>query len=470
MAGRLTSLFGTLDMTQGSPYAKLIRFAVPLLIGNFAQQMYNTVDSIVVGKYVGDGALAAVGASGPLLNLLLVLFIGISTGANIMVAQYFGARNKEALSKTVGTAMTLTLLCSLLIMLVGPVIVKPFLRLVGIPADIFDMTASYLIIIFVGIIGMAFYNILAGVLRGMGDSVMPLVFLLVACAINIVLDLLFVVVFHWGVPGVAWATVIAQLVSSILCGMRVSRMHDVVELHRDTFRPQKAYVMELVRLGIPSGASQAIFSTAAILVQNLANTFGTLFIACNTVVMRVDGFAVMPCFTFGNAMTSYVGQNIGAGKMDRVHKGTRAGLQLAMGVSIVLVLCILLFGKNLMQLFTDTTELVNMGASMLRILALGYIAMSVTQTLSGAMRGAGDTVTPMWISVVTTIIIRMPLAYLLAYLTRTPENPTGACESIYYSMLIAWVSGAVINSVVFRRGVWKKRVWMPEGIQQPEDL
>lgn len=458
MSGKLKSLFGALDMTEGSPYAKLIRFSVPLLIGNFAQQLYNTVDSIIVGKYVGDGALAAVGASGPLLNLLLVLFIGISTGANIMVAQFFGARDRENLSKTVGTAITLTFACSVVIMIFGPMIVRPFLTAVGTPQDIFDMTASYLMIIFGGIIGMAYYNILSGVLRGMGDSVMPLIFLLVACGINVVLDLVFVAVFQWGVAGVAWATIIAQIVSAILCIVRIATMRDILDINRRVLRPEKRYVWQLVRLGLPSGASQAIFSTAAILVQNLTNTFGSLFIACNTVVMRVDGFAVMPCFTFGNAMTSYVGQNIGAGRMDRVRAGSRAGIKLALAVSVTLVLCILLFGRGLMYMFTDTVELVDMGARMLRILALGYVAMSITQTLSGAMRGVGDTVTPMWISVITTIGLRMPLAYLLAYLTRTPELPTGAPESIYYSMLIAWVMGAVLNSIVYKRGVWKKRI------------
>ncbi len=462
MAGRLKNLFGTLDMTEGNPYSKLIRFSVPLLIGNFAQQLYNTVDSIIVGKYVGDGALAAVGASGPLLNLLLVLFIGISTGANIMVAQYFGAKERQSLSKTVGTSITLTLLCSLFIMLFGPPIVRPFLSLVGTPDDIFEMTAAYLIIIFAGIIGMAFYNILSGVLRGMGDSVMPLVFLIIACGINIVLDLLFVAVFNWGVVGVAWATVIAQLVSAVLCIVRVAFMRDTVDVNRKMLRPEKQYVSQLVRLGLPSGASQAIFSTAAILVQNLTNTFGSFFIACNTVVMRVDGFAVMPCFTFGNAMTSYVGQNIGAGRMDRVRDGTKACIKLALAVSITLVVCILCFGPNLMHLFTDTAELVAMGARQMRILALGYIAMSITQTLSGAMRGAGDTVTPMWISVITTIVIRMPLAYGLAYLTRSPANPHGAWESIPGSLLIAWVIGATLNTILYKKGVWKKRARLPK--------
>ena len=458
MSGRLADLFGPLDMTEGNPYSKIIRFAVPLLIGNFVQQMYNTVDSIVVGKYVGDHALAAVGASGPLLNLLLVLFVGISTGANIMVAQHFGAKERRELSGTIGTTITLTFLCSLVIMAVGPLAVRPFLRMVNTPADIFDMTASYLIIIFLGIAGMAYYNILSGVLRGMGDSVMPLIFLMVACGINIVLDLVFVAVFNWGVSGAAWATVIAQLVSSALCLLRIAKMRGALDFSFKTLRPEKRHVSRLVRLGLPSGASQAIFSMAAILVQNLTNSFGTMFIACNTVVMRVDGFAAMPCFTFGNAMTSYTGQNIGAGRMDRVHEGARAGMRLALGVSITLVAILLFFGKYVMLMFTDTVSLAEAGARVLWIMAVGYVALYITQTLSGVMRGAGDTMTPMWISIIVTVIIRMPLAYGIAYLTRTPEMPTGSGDSVYYSQLLAWVLGAVLNCVLYKKGVWKKRI------------
>lgn len=281
-----------------------------MLIGNLAQQLYNTVDSIVVGRYVGDNALAAVGASGPMINLLLVLFVGISTGANVIVAQYFGAKRRSELSDTVGTVITLTLLASFIIMIVGPLLVPPFLRMVDTPAEIFDMTSSYLVIYFLGIAGMAYYNIIAGVLRGMGDSVMPLLFLMAACLTNIVLDLLFVVRFGWGVAGVAIATIIAQFLSAFLCLFRLCRMKDTLDINLHTLKPHLLLAKELLILGLPSGLSQAIFSMSAIVVQSLTNSFGALVVAVNTVVMRVDGFAMMPNFTFGNAMTTYTGQNM----------------------------------------------------------------------------------------------------------------------------------------------------------------
>ncbi len=405
----LSRFMGAQDMTVGSPVKKLIQFSIPLLIGNLAQQLYNTVDSIVVGQYVGDNALAAVGASGPMINLLLVLFVGISTGAGVMTAQYFGAKRRQELSNTVGTTVVMTLLVSLAVMVAGPLLVPPFLRMVGTPAEIFEMTSSYMTIYFLGIAGMAYYNIIAGMLRGMGDSVMPLVFLMVACGLNIVLDIAFVAQFDMGVSGVALATIIAQFVSAFLCLRRLTRMKDVLDLNVHTLKPHMDLAKDLVKLGLPSGLSQAIFSMAAIVVQSLTNSFGAMIIAVNTVVMRVDGFAMMPNFTFGNAMTTYTGQNMGAGRVDRVQEGVRDGLKLVLAVSATLVAAILLLGGPLMRLFTETPEVVEMGQKMMRILAVGYVAMAINQTLSGVMRGAGDTMTPMWISMITTVIIRVPL-------------------------------------------------------------
>lgn len=459
MSGKLTTLVAAQDMTQGSPAGNLIRFSVPLLIGNLAQQLYSTVDSIVVGAYVGDGALAAVGASGPILNLLLVLFMGISVGASVMVSQYFGARDRERLEETVGTTITATVVSSIFIMVVGPLITPPVMSALGTPEEIYDMSCTYLIILFAGIIGSAFYNILSGVLRGLGDSVMPVIFLIIACLLNIVLDVWFVAGFHWDVAGVAIATIISQVVSGGLCLIRLLHMRDVLQVKPSHLRPKAAFLKQLIKLGLPSGLTQAIFSFAMIIVQSLTNSFGTVVIAANTAVMRVDGFAMMPNFTFGTTMTTYTGQNIGAGKLDRCVKGTRDGLKIGLSVSVVLVTLILIFGQYLMQMFTSTPEVISTGMRMLRILAVGYIAMGVTQILSGVMRGAGDTMTPMWISIITTVIIRVPIAYGLEFLTR-PEGGamgSGTPDPLFVSMLISWVMGAVITSIAFRMGRWKKK-------------
>ncbi len=459
MAGKLSAFFGAQDMTQGSPGRNLVLFSLPLLLGNLAQQLYSTVDSIVVGKNVGDAGLAAIGASGPILNLLLVLFMGISVGASIMVSQLFGARETEKLSHTVGTAVTATLVACLIIMAAGPLLTPWLLELLDTPSNVYQMACDYLTILFIGVIGSAYYNIISGILRGLGDSIMPLVFLIVACGLNTGLDILFVKYFNWGVPGAAWATIISQAISGALCLIKLFSMRGVLHVKLKTLWPKKVLLGQLIRLGLPSGLTQAIFSLAMIVVQALTNSFGDLVLAANTAVMRVDGFAMMPNFTFGTAMTTFVGQNIGAKRMERVEKGTKSGLKLGLSVSVVLVGLILIFGRALMSCFTETPRVIELGQKMMFTLALGYVAMAVTQVLSGAMRGAGDTVTPMWISIITTVIIRVPVAYGLEYLTRPAGGAMGSGEPdcLFFSLLISWVLGAAITAAAYKMGRWKKK-------------
>ncbi len=454
---KFSELFSPKDMTEGTPWKRIVEFSLPMLIGNIAQQFYNTADSIIVGKYVGDNALAAVGSASPILNLLLVLFVGIATGAGIMVAQYFGAKDREKLSHTIGVCISLTAIASLIIMVIGPLVTRPLLSFLNTPASIIDWCADYLVIYYVGIAGFAYYNILAGVLRGLGDSISALGFLLIATILNVFLDLWFVAGLGMGVPGVALATIIAQGISAVLCIIKLARMNSTFDFNLKMLVPAKEYSMKLIKLGLPSGFTQAIFSIAMIVVQSLTNSFGEMVIACNVIVMRVDGFAMMPNFTFGNAMTTYAGQNIGAKKMDRVDKGTKDGTMIAVGVSTVITILILFFGKYLMGVFTDTAELVDLSMHMMRILAVGYIAMAVTQSLSGVMRGAGDTMTPMWISLITTVILRVPVAYGIAYLTRSVAYPTGRPESTFISLLVSWTLGAIVTTVFFKRGKWRNK-------------
>ena len=457
MLASLKKMFGVQDMTTGKPLYNLAAFSIPLLIGNIAQQLYNTVDSIIVGKYVGDTALAAVGTSGPLLNLLLLLFMGISTGAGIMVSQYFGAKRTEDLNQTIGTCLTLTFIASVIIMIVGPIVTPPLMSLLNTPPEVYDMAVDYLTIIFVGIIGCGYYNIVSGILRGMGDSVSPLIFLIVAAVLNIILDLVFVAGLGMTADGVALATVIAQAVSAVLCILKLMKMKNTITISKQTLKPDKLMTKSIIKLGLPSGLTQAIFSMAAIIVQSLTNSFGTSVIACSNMVMRVDGFAMMPNFTFGMAMTTYVGQNIGAKLMKRVDEGVKVGTIAGVAISVVLVSAILIFGEGLMRMFTSTEEVIQLGVRMLRILALGYVAMAVTQSLSGVMRGAGDTMTPMWISIITTVVIRMPIAYLWAALTKTEALPNGSPDSIFCSLLISWVLGAVFTFFAYKKGAWRNK-------------
>ena len=453
----IRNLFAPTDMTVGSPWKSIVSFTLPMLIGNIAQQLYSTVDSIVVGKYIGDNALAAVGSAMPIVNMLLVLFIGISAGASIMVSQYCGAKNRNSLSYTIGNCITVTAIACVGLIIFATPLIRPVLAALNTPESIVEECGNYLLISLVGIAGMAYYNILSGVIRGLGDSVSALIYLLVATVLNIILDIYFVASLKMGVGGVALATVIAQVVSSVLCFIKLAKMREFFDFGVKYLKPVGSYVKTLIKLGLPSGLTQAIFSSAMIIVQSLTNQFGEQFIAANVVVMRVDGFAMMPNFSFGTALTTYAGQNVGAGLYDRVTKGAKQGTLLAVGCSTVITGIILLFGKYLMGFFTDTKALVDLSYYLMQILAVGYIAVAVTQSLSGIMRGAGDTMTPMWISLITTVAVRVPLAYGISYLTRTPELPHGQSICIQISLLASWVIGAVLTVLFYGRGKWKTK-------------
>lgn len=455
---KIRELFRPRDMSQGEPWKRLAEFAFPLLIGNFAQQLYNTVDAVVVGNSKwGYTALGAVGNAAPVLNLLLALFVGISTGAGILVAQYFGAKDERALSRTIGNCITAAGIASLVIMIAGPLLTGPLLTAVGTLDTMYDSCKAYLDIFFFGIAGFFFYNIFAGILRGLGDSFSALLFLLVTSALNIVLDL--ALVDGMGVAGVALATVIAQFISALLCLWKLLRLKDVFRLRLSDLKPDRGYLGRIIRLGIPSGLTQAVFSLAMMVVQRLVNSFGDeMFIACNVMVMRVDGYAMLPNFSFGQAMSTYAGQNIGARRLDRLQQGTRQGLWMALGTALVLTPLVLLTGPWLMRLFTPEQELIDLSMGMMYILGAGYVAMAATQVLQGVMRGAGDTVTPMWISFGTTIALRLPLAYLLVFLAQRAGAALRTQERlVFVSLLVTWLMGMLITIFLYHRGNWKKK-------------
>ena len=379
-------------------------------------------------------------------------------------AQYFGAKDREGLSRVVGNTIVLTVLSGLIMMVLGYFASSFLIGLIAPPPGVAEGAVTYLKIIFLGMLGASAYNILSGVLRGMGDSFYPLVYLVLACLLNIVLDILFVARFHMGVAGVAWATIIAQAISGVLCLIRLVGMKDLIDINARTLTPDGPITRRLCQLGLPAGITQGLFSMSAIVVQGLTNSMGTAVIAANVAIMRVDGFAMMPNFTFGTTSTTYVGQNIGAGHIDRVRQGIRDMLKLALATSGVLVACILLFGRQLIQMFTDTEDVITIGVYGLRWLSLGYIAFAVSQVLQGAMRGAGETMIPMWISIITTILIRLPLAWLLAFLTRSQTWPHGNPQALFASLLISWVLAMVMTVIAHRKGAWRRR--LPQQLQE----
>ena len=450
----IKQMFQTQDMTIGKPWHKILIFSIPLLLSNIAQQLYSTVDSIVVGRFVGDDAIASVNASMPIVMMLMVFFVSISSGSSVMVSQYFGARRREDLSKSIGVTISLTFIASLFIMLVGPLVAPAILRLMQTQPRYFDWSLAYLQIILFGILGFAYYNILAGILRGLGDSTSSLIFIVIATVINIGLDLLFVAVFHMGVAGVAIATLIAQAFSALLTLLKLRRF-DEFDIKWEYLKLDKKFVKQLLSLGLPTGVTQMIFSMAMLFTQSLTNLIDIA--AVTGIVMRVDGFAMLPNFSFGIAMATYTGQNIGAGRLDRVIEGRKQGLILALITTSIITALIVIFGKNLMYLFSTTESLVNLAYNMMLVLTIGYLAFTITQVLGGIQRGAGDTITPMYIAIFNTVVIRVPLAYLIAYLTKTPDWPHGKPISLFLSLAITWIIGAGLNAIAYSRGKWKDK-------------
>lgn len=457
MLEKINQMFGTQDMTVGKPMSNLLSFSIPLLIGNFAQQMYSTVDSIIVGRYVGDRALSAIGTTLPVLRLLLVLFMAVATGTGVMVAQYFGAKDRTTLSRSIGNAVTLVFASSLMVMAIGIPLTDSLLRLTNTPVETFDLARSYLVIMLWGTLFMGFYNITSGVLRGLGNSVYPLMVLLLASLLNVVLDIWFVAGLNMGVGGAALATIVSQAVSAVLCIGKLLRMTGVVDINRANLIPDKKLVAQLLSLGLPAGVTSAIFSMSAVFVQALTNSMGYRIVTCTTAVMRIDGFAMLPNFTFGMAISTFVGQNIGANKMDRVAQGSKDILKISLTTAIVIVICLLAFSENLIRMFTTTEEIIILGVRQIRILSVGYIGVALSQIFGGIMRGAGDTMPSMWISILTTVGLRVPLAYALAWFTRSEAYPAGSPDAIFFSLLIAWVMGAGFNYLWYRRGNWREK-------------
>ncbi len=456
MFQKIRTFFAPKDMTNGNILHDLLRFSIPLIIGNFAQQLYSTVDAVIVGRVV-PGGIAAIGSTFPVINFSILLFMAIATGAGVMVAQYFGAKDQTNLTKTVGNTLMLILIATIVLTSILIPLAGPFLNLISTPSEIHGMATEYLQITFLGFLGAAFFNIGSGILRGVGDSVTPLFYLLISTIINTILDIIFVWYWDWGVAGAAWATITAQAISAVLCLIQIFRTPLIGKLHKRDLKPDLSLVKNLIRLGLPAGITQGLFSLAMIMVQNLVNTMGTMVIEANTIVMRLDGFAMLPNQTFGVAATTFIGQNIGAKKMDRVREGAKIVSKLAFFVSLSLAVILLLIGKQAFSLFTANQDIINLSYRMMMILAIGYVAVSQTSSLGGVMRGAGDTITPMWIALFTTILLRVPLAYLLAYLTRSDVWPNGSPFTLNISLLIGWVTSAIVSYVFYRRGKWKNK-------------
>lgn len=429
-------------MTQGIIWKKILLFSLPLLLGNVFQQLYNTVDSVIVGNYIGGDALAAVGTSGPIINLLVGLFMGIATGAGVVIARYFGAQDSEAVHDAVHTTLAATFLGGLFLTVVGVLLSPAVVRLIGVPENIMSDSIDYLRIYFGGIIAMMTYNMGAGILRAVGDSKTPLYFLIISSIINIILDMLFVIIFDMGVAGVAWATLIAQAVSATLIIITLCRVNTSYRVTLSHIRIKLSYLKEIIRIGLPSGLQNAIISMSNIVVQSYINSFGSAAIAGYSTYGKVDAFALMPVMSLSMAITTFTSQNIGAREFDRVRKGVKTGLLMSCGTAFVLTSLVVVFARTLLGIFTDDQQIIEYGLLTMTYQAPFYLVLGLNNTLAGILRGAGKASVPslimaanmcgvriLWLSILMPIFNSIIVVYLAFSVTWTT---TGLCLIWYY--------------------------------------
>lgn len=444
-----------IDMTQGKPIIQILRFSVPMLLGNILQQLYNTVDSMVVGNFVGSGALAAVGASGPIINLMVSFFLGLSVGAGVIISQSFGAKKMERLQKTIDTEVTVILIVGLCITVVGIIASPLLLRLMNVPEEIFAESLTYMRITFGGIIFLMMFNVLNGIMQGIGDSVTPFIFLVISCGVNIVLDILFVAAFSWGVAGVAWATLIAQACSVVFGLYRVNRPASEIHIKPRDLGMDRSILKEILRLGIPTGFQNSLSSIGNLIVLALLNSFGSVIIAANTAVIKIDSFCTMPMMTFGSAITVFVGQNVGAGKQDRIQEGTRSTLLVSGIISAVISTLLFFFGEYPLRLFTQEEAVVAAGMDKFHIVAPFYIMMGFFGIFSGVIRGCGHTFVPMLVSILSVFVGRIPVAYLLS------NGLSLGALGVHWSMSLCWTLEALCIFVYYCFGKWRKDLKKP---------
>ena len=394
-------------LTQGPVAAGLIAFSVPILISNLLQQVYNSVDSAILGRFVGSQALAAAGSVGALFNLLVGFSLGLAVGVNILYAIYYGAGDKQGIRRLIGNAFLLCFAAAALITAVGTLLADPLLKLVNTPEDVLLPSRQYLVIISAGVIVTIIYNVGAGMLRAEGDSMRPLIYLAAGGVLNLLLDLLFVVYLDFGIAGAAWATVLAQAMTAALVLIRLTRLDSEYALNRNSFCYDRATMVQLLRLSIPCGLQSSMFNISNLLVQAKVNSFGSVIMAGYTAYCKVDSFVYMPIFAFASAVSTFVGQNKGAGNIGRMHRGIRTGVLMTMAVTGVIALSLLTFLQPLMELFTDDPAAVSFGVRMSRYLMPVVAVYSISDVLGSAIRGFGQSAPVTAISVFCICLFRV---------------------------------------------------------------
>ncbi len=437
------------DLTTGKEGKLIFQFAAPMLLGNVFQQLFSVVDSIVVGNFVGKEALAAVGASFPVIFIMVSMIIGLVIGTTVVISQYFGAKNLIKVKRAIDTMYIYSAAFGIITTVIGIIIAEPLLRLLGLPEDIMPQAVQYLQIYLSGMVVFFGFNGTSAVLRGLGDSKTPLYFLIVATVSNIVLDLLFVAVFKWGVAGAAYATLVSNALAFGLAIWWLNKTHKIIRIAIRGLHFDREVFEQSLKIGLPTGIQQTLVAIGALALMGIVNKFGTNVIAGFSVASRLDALAVIPAMSFSQALTTFVGQNIGANKPERIKAGLIATLKMSGVVTIVTSVFIIFGGHLLMSMFTKDTEVISIGDKYLTIVSAFYIMFTLMFIYAGVMRGAGDTLIPMFISLLSLWIIRIPLALYLS-------GKIGE-EGIWWSIPAGWFVGLALSYFYYKSGRWKKK-------------
>ena len=434
-------------MTSGSIGKRMMFFALPLLLGNLFQQLYNTVDSLIVGNFLGSSALAAVSSSGSLIFMLIGFLSGISAGAGVVISQYFGAEDVPNIQRAVHTTVAFGIAAGLLMTIVGILLSPQILAWMGTPESVMPESISYLQIYFSGSLGFVLYNVFVGILQAVGDSRHPLYYLMASSVINLVLDILFIGFFHTGVGGAALATVISQVFSAILCFVQLLRTKESYQLRLSSIRFDLPMLGRIIRIGLPSGVQNSIIAFANVVVQSYINAFGEMAMAGYGAYTKIEGFAFLPINSFTMAMTTFVGQNLGAGQTERTRKGARFGILVTVVMAELIGVIVMLFAPQLISAFDSTLAVVQFGVEKARTAALFYCLLAYSHSVASVIRGAGKAVVSMLIMMTFWCVVRVAfLAVSIPF--------THSVLMVYAVYPLTWALSSVAFFFYYRRANW----------------
>jgi len=451
----------SLDMTRGPILSLLVRFAAPLMLGYVFQQLYNTVDSIVVGNFVGKEALAAVGSTGSIINAIIGIFAGISSGASVVIAQAYGAGDRKGVHDAVHTAMKFVLYLAVAFTAAGTLLVRPMLRLMDTPDDVIGQASTYLTIYFLGVSGLLVYNMGTGILSAVGDSRHPLYFIIFSAVVNTILDLTFVIVFHMGVAGVAWATIIAELLSALLVLRTLIRSNDVYKLSLGELKISRPILLRILRIGFPTSVQMALTAFSNVFVQSYINYFQSACMAGWAAYGKIDSFLSFTLSAASVAVTTFVGQNIGAGNLPRAKKGMNQAIVLLIGVTAAESAVVMLLAPELVKVFNRDADVVRYGVLFLRLMSVFYPICSVANICAAGLRGAGDATAPMVMLLGSFVVCRQIYLYIIF-------RTVGTLTAVTLGYPLGWVLAAASTYIYYRVRGLKRAGPTPAPAEDPQ--